>query len=276
MRLSQLKTETWYATKEGRLIRAVSPISNNWTTVPVLDDNGQPVRDESGLTLTKHELDPSIPQGDANGPKVDPWAARNANSGSASRHGKGVLVEYFSFDEDGNPLESQGRGIVTTSTIAGLWSDYLLLHGERVREGFTARKRREEDRKKGGLLKRRLKESGLKFPTGKVERINWRNPTSGNNWSVWETSATEVWTQNASRPSPSHPMYGKLPEDYPYSTFCMRIEARNETDIEYLLDVIEAGVRHLASLEKRREREARQRALKGAATAKKKPAKKTD
>ena len=269
MRLSQLKTETWYATKEGRLIRAVSPISNNWTTVPVLDDNGQPVRGESGLTLTKHELV-------ANQPKVDPWAARNTDPGRAPRHGRGVLVEYFSFDEDGNPLESQGRGIVTTSNIAGLWSDYLLLHGERVREGFTARKRHEEDGKKSWLFKRRLRESGLKFPRGKVERLNWSNPTSGNNWSVWETSMTDVWVTNASRPSPSHPMYGKLPEDYPYSNFSMKIEARNETDIEYLLDVIEAGAKHLASLEKRREREARQRALKGAATAKKKPAKKTE
>ena len=58
MRLSQLKTETWYATKDGSLIRVVSPISNNWTTVLVLDDNGQPCAERvmHGLTVVIYNM----------------------------------------------------------------------------------------------------------------------------------------------------------------------------------------------------------------------------
>lgn len=268
MRLSQLNPETEYATCDGRLIKVMTPVSNKWTLVPVLDDKGNEVVDEHGHATLKHG---SLPTES----REDPWAACTTTSQHSRKRPKGVLVEYFTFDEDGKPLESQGKTILPASGITGLWSDYLLLHGERVREEFRSTQRRREDVKKLKALRRRLGESGLVFPRGDVKRIDWQRPGGGDTLSTRETSSMGVDIYDIFRPPTQHPMYGKLPEDYPYCTFDMNIRARNETDVEHLLDVIEAGVKHLASLEKRREREARQRALKHVAATGKKPAKKT-
>lgn len=270
MRLSQLKTDIEYATCDGQLVKVVGPVSNKWTHIPELNEAGEIKVDEHGRAKTTFGfLDEDS--------KEDPWAKCTTSYPYRRRVEKGVLVEYFRVDEDGKPTTYRGKNLIKAADIAGTWSDYMLLHANRVREQVRERTEQQKGVERAKVLQKRLDKSGLVFPQGETHRKHWREPNGKDDLVSAETSTARVTVTDAHRPSPAHPMFGKLPEDYPFYRLSLDIGARNERDIEYLFEVIEAGVKHLKSLEKRRAREAGYRAasgarrLKTASTKKKKP-----
>lgn len=247
MRLNQIKEDVLYATCDGNMVKPVAPISNKWTRVPTLLENGEPRLDTHGRAMYTYTIDTT---GQPTG-EVDPWARCTPRQQRKLIQEHGVLVELFDYDEDGRQGASHGKYIAKTSDIGGPWSDYLLLHGEVVQlRGAQERVRRELGPRSVDLRKR-MTDTGFAFPVGPIARQSsgdvrsYPSPDSSSLTVEWREHYG--YTRYISGP-PAEAMH-------PWLT----LAARNSADVDYLLGVLRLGVIHQKSLEKRRAREAVER-----------------
>jgi len=230
MYLSEIRKagDQFLATCKGSMVKVVQPVSDKWYWAT--DENNK---------LVAKIWDPR------NTASEDPWA--KCSTGLRPRD-RGVLVEKYEFDPDGNPLALIRREIYPTREIGGLWSDYLLLHAEDVEERageFVAVRQMKKDELE---LKARLTKIGFTWPVGTIRR---REAGDHNAYaSSYESSGLGVKIQDLS----SNRRRVKLADGdkYPWFTPHVTVSAQNPEDVDYLLRVLEEGVKVLQRKEARK------------------------
>lgn len=234
MYLRDIKAGESYASCDGQLVKPVAPVSPKWTAVPVLDENGREKLDNRGRTKTEFAI--------AEPHKEDPWAKCSTRRPNGPK--RGLLVEVFETDEDGNEGKSLGRMLLSTKDVGGTWSEYLLLHSEKVRAAALKKKAREEARDAMKALNEQIETLDLPFPKpGSSGERGLRY--SGINDGTVETRISEYMID------PS----GTYGSDNLVPVVGLNIHARGPENIAYLLEVLRLGVSHQKSLAKRRERD---------------------
>lgn len=126
METKKLKPGTIYATCDGKPVVPVSPVERVWVWG----------YDEKRQTIPKKV--------ESEGP-VDPWGGC-MNPQTGRRYGRrhrlnkpGLLCETFDVDRDGKQTGARVKTIVDPKDIKGLWDEFLVLHGKRIREAADAK-----------------------------------------------------------------------------------------------------------------------------------------
>ena len=247
MRLSEIKPDTLYATCDGVMVRAVEPISGKWYEIPVRDDNGNLKLDKYGRSSVTYEIL-------AEAPKEDPWATCSTVRPNRRGNKSGMLVEVLRADEDGKPLKTVGKTLVRARDIGGTWDDFLLLHAERVRKAARDKAVQDAMPEQAEVLRKRLAGTGFQFPVGDIKRRSKYDVHFYNGPDSSKVHADVVLSYGRDEFAEGPPLPLAIPKVY--------VEARNQEDADYLLEVLRLGVTHKKALEKRRAREAAARARK--------------
>lgn len=164
MEAKDLKAGVEYATCQGELIVPVAPVHGRWLMV----NDGEFVED------------------------TDPWGpcapeARRKRRGTL----KGVKVETYETNRDGKRVASTKKVTVRPSRdVKGLWSEYLVLHGEALRKKVDER---DEQRRYDAFMKvqrERIAELVKTLPGDATARTyaTWEYPRHGSRTRVFEVN----------------------------------------------------------------------------------------
>lgn len=133
MRIKDLQPETEYATCDGRMLVTGAEITSGWYQWT-----------DSEMKRHVTQYDPR--RGPATETGNDPWANCQRRSGDASgmkiEVKNGIKVIYLAHDRNGDAVPDDGttrvkaEGVIAPKDIAGLWSDYKLLHADRIATPF--------------------------------------------------------------------------------------------------------------------------------------------
>lgn len=127
MRLKDLQTDVAYATCDGIRVTVLDNERADYVAVYKKDSKGQKIIGANGAY--EYEVVPFE--------TPDPWGPCHPGSPRQDRVGsdKGVKCERWAVDRDGEVLADVVPRvcIVRQSDIKGLWTEYLVLHGEAVR-----------------------------------------------------------------------------------------------------------------------------------------------
>lgn len=124
MRVKDMQPGTEYASCDGILAVPEDPIQRGWLEwIPPNDD------DDGDGHYTFHEVT-----------ELDPWGGCMDTRRPPEI---GVLVRTYHADRDGNRVGDGKLEVMNPRDIKGLWVDFMVLHGARVRERAIDRERNE-------------------------------------------------------------------------------------------------------------------------------------
>lgn len=242
MRLNDLRKgfekdpDALYATCDWQMVKLVSPISDQW-------------RYKYGTGKNKGAY--VLPE------ETDPWAKCGDTRTRVRPSQVGVLVEQFAYDKDGNQGESMGQTLVKSKDIGGPWGEFLVLHADEVR--LRGEKHEAGELAKSGsiALGERIDAITFDWPVGEVkvkraddrdwERDSYLSSKVRTDYSQVHTiSDRTIKDRRQVKVKPDS--IGTLPYWHPR----LEIEANNDADVEYLLQVLEEGTKALAKKAARR------------------------
>lgn len=150
MRIRDLVPGVEYATCDGQLVLCNTPVGL-WTKKIKVNDKGEYVRDEK-TRLHVYEYVAYNPD------ELDPWGGcMDVKKPSET----GVYVTYWHTDRDGKKTKSYGVDLVKPKDIKGTWKEFLVLHGEKVRQKADDAEAERLRKERNKELTKRFKSLGL-------------------------------------------------------------------------------------------------------------------
>jgi hypothetical protein len=123
----ELKPDTDYATCDGRMVVTDKEVTGGWFQYTYTDDKGEHAR------IDQQDPRKGLPDGVEPG-KADPWATCSVGVRPQMLriYARGIRVLEFDYDRDGNKINAGTWIVLPAKDIAGTWSDYRLLHADRI------------------------------------------------------------------------------------------------------------------------------------------------